>query len=64
LLQGIGMNAHDESDMSPDERERFEEETLHGDVARDDRLPASDEEVAKEHVAEEPPFKVPPIPPD
>jgi hypothetical protein len=58
------MKRNNPQDMTPDELERFEEETVHERADLDDRLPASDAEIAKENVPEERPLEVPPIAPD
>jgi hypothetical protein len=58
------MKTNNPHDMTPDELERFEEETVHERSDLDDRLPASEAEIAKENVREERPLDVPPIAPD
>jgi hypothetical protein len=57
-------NTHPEQDMTPDELERFEEQTVQGHDELDDRLPASDAEIAQEHVPDQRSLDVPPIAPD
>ena len=58
------MKRNNPQDMTPDELERFEEETVHERAELDDRLPASDAEIAKENVEKERPLNTPPIAPD